>query len=186
MALKTIGTLAMTTLSGAQFSPDPNALSNADFATVAEGIANDTAAQRNVVGSIMPGAYTRSGLLWLPHEGPGRNQIAARNGKDWVAIDSFGNVFFIPQRAMPKTLTLANCTTVSGSPVITAPSSIIPLGWQNGTHVTGTNIPAGCVIGLMSANGLTFSLFTYATGALTNATGSASNVTITAGTWTHS
>jgi hypothetical protein len=101
--------------------------------------------------------------------------------------DNYGNVFFVPQRALPKTLTLANCTTANGSPALVFPSSVIALGWQNGTHVTGANIPANSVLGDLAPNGLSANLYSNATpGVKVNATGSASNTTITAGSFTHS
>lgn len=199
MALKILGTLATTTLQGAQYSSDPNVLSATDFATIANAIFRDAGqmtgspfggswqgdAGGNKPGTIAPGAFVRAGLLYI--------QLRGDNGPlqvfpgDWVAHDQAGNVFLIPARACPKTLTLANCTTVSGSPVITFPSSVIALGWQNGTHVTGTNIPANSVLGDLAANGLSANLYSNAApGVKVNATGSASNTTVTAGTWTHS
>lgn len=193
MATKTAGTLLTTTLTAIQYSPDPTTMSEADLATVAQGIFKDGGfgspdgiadGSANKIAAIFPGAFTRAGLLFIP----GRNRtgpLLVAPG-DWVATDGFGNAFLIPQRAMPKTLALANCTTTNGSPNIVAPSSVLALGWQNGTHVTGTNIPAGSVIGDLAANGLSFNLYAIATGAKVNATGSAANVNITAGTFTHS
>src|SRR5512135_48683 len=123
MATKTAGTLATTTLTAVQWSPDPNALSNADLATVALGIFKDAGQMKggpfgqptensgdgNKIANIFPGAFTRGGELFIPLRG--RNPLKVMPG-DWVATDGFGNAFLIPQRAMPKTLTLANCTTV--------------------------------------------------------------------------
>lgn len=197
MATKTAGTLATTTLTAVQWSPDPNALSNADLATIADGIYRDCGQKAhggfggpglsdsagNAPSVVFPGAFTRGGLLWIPLRG--RQPIEVMPG-DWVANDGFGNVFLIPQRAMPETLTLANCTTVSGSPTITFPSDCRALGWQNGTHITGTNIPAGSVMFDLNSTGLTANLYASATGAKVNATGNSSSVTITAGTFTHS
>lgn len=197
MATKTAGTLSTTTLTAVQFSYDRSAsgLTDTDLATIANEITRDNVSLAigadgggNKVGvtgaSIQPAAVTRQGLVTLPG---GRNDtpLEAYPG-DWIATDGFGNVFVIPQRAMPKTLTLANCTTANGSPALVFPSSILALGWQNGTHVTGTNIPSGCVLGDISPNGLAANLYTFSTGAKANATGSASNVTVTAGTFTHS
>lgn len=197
MATSTAGTLATTTLTAVQYSSDPNALSNADFAAIANGIYRDVGQKGlgpyggggvkdpagNAPSVILPGAFTRAGLLWLPLRG--REPLQVMPG-DWVANDGFGNVFLIPQRALPKTLTLANCTTVSGSPLLTFPSDIRALGWQNGTHVTGTNIPSGSVIFDIGVGGLTANLYAIATGLKVNATGSSGAVTVTAGTFTHS
>ena len=56
MATKTAGTLATTTLTAVQFSHDPNALSNADFATIAAGIFTDIpTAGGNAAGRIYEG-----------------------------------------------------------------------------------------------------------------------------------
>ena len=138
----------------------------------------------NLISAIFPGAFVRAGLLYIPGRTRGTPLIVFPG--DWVATDGFGNAFLIPQRAMPKTLTLANCTTVINTPAVTAPSSVLVLGWQNGTHVTGANIPTGSVIGDLASNGLTFNLYSSTTGLKVNATGSASNTTITAGSFTHS
>jgi hypothetical protein len=205
MATKTVGTPATTSLTGVQYSPDPAAMANADMATIALGITRDAGSVGftggplgsgvangdpggNKVGvtatSILPGAFNRRGEVYLPG-GRCDAPMDAQPG-DWVCNDAFGNIFLIPQRALPKTLTLANCTTVNASPALVFPSSIWALGWQPGTHVTGTNIPAGCVLGDISGNGLAANLYTFSTGLKANATGSASNVTITAGTFTHS
>lgn len=201
MALKTIGTLATTTLQGFQFTPDTSSsgVTPTDFATLTAAIFRDAwqlpgapfgyggidDGSGNKPGTILPGGFTRAGMLYIP----GRQQSGPQLVRlgDWVAVDLFGNVFLIPQRALPKTLTLANCTTVSGSALITAPSSVIVLGWQNGTHITGTNIPSNSLIGDLAANGLTFNLYSNATpGVKVTATGSSSTVTITAGSFTHS
>lgn len=183
MALKTIGTLATNTLQGAQFSADPGYLSNADLASIVNQIYKDGAnSGGNQPGMIVPGGFGRNGELFLPE----RNSVIRMRTGDWVAIDTFGNAFFIPQRALPKTLTLANCTTVLNSAALVFPSNVRTLGWQNGTLITGTNIPANSVISQLSASGLSAQLYNPVTKAVAVATGSASNTTITAGSFTHS
>lgn len=197
MALLTIGTAATTTLQGRQFSSDPNALSNADFAAIANGIFRDSGQMTggpfgstpqgdgtgNKAAQIYPGAYTRSGILFLPLRGDNA-PIQVLPG-DWVCTDLNGNVFIIPQRALPKTLTLTAAVN-SGSPIVTVTTSAIAAGWQNGTPISGANIPSRSIVALMAANGLSFSLASAATGLLVNATGSSASETITGGTFTHS
>lgn len=182
MALKTIGTPATTSLSGAQFYHDSTDLSNADFASIANGICKDTPAGGNLPGTIMPGAFTRVGDLWLPQSSS--NPLRMRNGKDWACTDGYGNVFFIPQRAMPKTLT-GSVTLVSGSNTVTSTTDITTYGWQVGTYVASSHTPAGTVIGSIAPGGKSFTLIAFATGAVANATDSATE-TMTAGTFTHS
>lgn len=200
MATNTIGTLATTTLQGIQWYPGyqgTDATHATDFATVKNGVfydngqmvgsvfgggSPDDGGAGNKIANILSSAVDASGWLTLPG---GRGRVRLVPG-DWVAIDNFGNLFPIPIRALPKTLTLANCTTVNNSPALVFPSSVLALGWQNGTHVTGTNIPANSVIGDLTANGLAANLYSAVTGLKINATGSASNITLTAGTFTHS
>ena len=182
MTLKTIGTLATTTLSGAQFSSDPNALSNADFATMANGIWAWYGAQGNKVGQIIPGALSRDGILTAG------DVMLIKLGKlftgNWICTDQFGTPFFIPRRSLPTVTTLSG-TPISGSASITMASSVIVAGWMVGTHITGTDIPANTVIGTISASGLVITM-QNTSGVAVTATGSPGSVTITAGTFTHS
>jgi hypothetical protein len=189
MATKTAGTLATTSLTAVQFSHDPNALANADFATIALGICKDgLESGGNLIGAVQPGAFTRVGDLWLPTSlfGP----LKARNGKDWVCTDGYGNVFLIPQRAMPKTLT-GSVTLTSGSNTVTSTTDITTYGWQVGTYITSSHTPAGTVIGSIAPGVKSFTMVAFATAgpgitaAAANATGSATE-TMTAGTFTHS
>jgi hypothetical protein len=103
---------------------------------------------------------------------------------DSIAIDQFGNVFVIPSRALPKTLT-ASVTIASGSPNVTSATDIRTYGWQVGTHVTSTSTPSGSVIGSILPTGLGFGLVAFATGLAAVGAGSFTE-TMTAGTWTHS
>lgn len=194
MATKTGGTLTTTTLTGFQFNPDftnTGGLSWSDFATVVLGITRDSGGvvnsdpAGNKINVPMPGGcMTRAGLLNLPGN---RTDVPIDvYPGDWVFNDGFGNAIFVPQRALPKTLTMANCTTQSGSAAIVMPSNCLPFGWQNGTHVTGTGIPAGCVLGDIGPQGTTANLYSFAAAGKTNATVTATNTTITAGTFTHS
>lgn len=179
MATKTAGTLATTTLTAIQYSPDPNVMSYADQATVAGGIRRSG----NAWTQIFPGAFERAGLLYIPghHDA---DPLVVRPG-DWVANDGFGNAFLIPQRAMPKTLT-ATCTGTAGSPAVTSATDLRTLGWQNGTHITSTHTPTGSVIGDMAPDGKSFNLYAFSTGLKVNSTGGAGAETFTAGTFTHS
>lgn len=200
MTTNTAGTLATTTLTAIQFIPGyptTDSTHATDFATVANGVARDPGqplgatlgnsmgprdAGGNKIGAQLPGAVDASGWVTLPG---GRGRVQALPG-DWIANDGFGNVFVIPARALPKTLTLASCTTTNNSPALVFPSDIRTLGWQNGTHITGTNIPAGSVIGDLGPDGKSANIYAFATGLKANATGSSAAVTITAGTFTHS
>jgi hypothetical protein len=200
MSTKTAGTLATTTLTAIQWYPGFQSTSSTnatDFATIANGVfadpgppsgsfygnsGPDNEGMGNKAAAILPGAVSPAGILTLPG---GRGTIQLDPG-DWIATDGFGNLFPIPQRALPRTTTLANCTTVTGSPAIAFASDCRVLGWQNGTHITGTNVPSNSIIGDLSSTGLTANLYSAVTGLKVNATGSASNTTLTAGTFTHS
>lgn len=193
MATKTVGTPLTTSLTAVQYSPDPNKTSNADFATVAQGIWRDRTQSAagpfgggnphddgGRVGSILAGAFVRGGLLYLP--GRERMPIVINPG-DWICVDGFGNVFLIPQRALPTTLT-GSVTLVSGSNVVTSATDIRTYGWQMGTHVTSSHTPASSVINTIAPGGLSFTI-TDTSGVAANATGSATE-TMTGGTFTHS
>jgi hypothetical protein len=64
MATITLGTAGTTTLTALTFSRGLN-MSNADIATIAEGILND---QVNT-NPIYPGAWARTGILYVPNRG---------------------------------------------------------------------------------------------------------------------
>lgn len=183
MSTHTIGTPATTSLVGVQFNHAPATLSDADLATIAQGIYKDVPfAGGNRPGAILPGAFSRQGLLWLPSD-TRSSPLVVRTG-DWVAVDSYGDVFLIPRRALPTTLT-GSVTLASGSSVVASATDITSYGWQVGTHVASSHTPAGSVIGSIAPGGLSFTLLDLATGALATATGSATE-TMTAGTFTHS
>lgn len=198
MATLTAGTLATTTLTAIRWVPGYQGIDSThatDFATIANGVARDPGqplgsvwgnasgpvdSLGNKTNQILQGAVDASGWLTLPG---GRGRVKLLPG-DTVATDDFGNLFLIPARALPKTLT-ATVTTTNSSAAVTSSTDLRTLGWQNGTHVTGTNIPSGCVIGDLGTAGNSFNLYTFSTGAKATATGSGS-VTATAGTFTHS
>lgn len=190
MATKTAGTPATTSLTAVQYSPAPSTLSDADLATIAQGIYKDGGygapdgvddGAGNAIARIVPGAFIRAGLLWLP--GRSKRAVAIYPG-DWVAVDGYGNAFPIPQRALPGTLT-ASVTLTNASNTVSSATNILTYGWQVGTHITSSHTPAGTVIGSIAGGGLSFTMVAVATGAAANATGSATE-TMTAGTWTHS
>lgn len=200
MATKTVGTPATTTLTAIQWLPGYQGIDSThatDFATITAGIYADggqpigsnvgtgypdDGGTGNKPSFILQGAIDKNGWVTLPG---GRGRIRLTPG-DWICTDGGGNVYVVPVRALPTTLTLANCTTVNASPAITTPSDVRVLAWQNGTAVSGTNIPSGSIIGDLNTTGTGFNLYSASTGLKVNATGSASNVTITAGTFTHS
>lgn len=183
MALKTITIGSNTTWQGAQWYPDATDLSNADLATLGAGIYEDGGfgapvgiqnGRGNLIKTVLQGAIDRNGLLFLPGgRSLGANKVAPG---DWVAIDGFGNVMVIPQRALPKTLTAAG-TTTTGQKTITFTSSVLLLGWQVGTVINGTGVPTNSIITSISKNGLTITINIAATATATN--------TMTAGTFSH-
>ena len=132
------------------------AVSDADLATIAQGIYKDVPfAGGNRPGAILPGAFSRQGLLWLPSD-TRSSPLVVRTG-DWVAVDSYGDVFLIPRRALPTTLT-GSVTLASGSSVVASATDITSYGWQVGTHVASSHTPAGSVIGSIAPGGLSFTL----------------------------
>ncbi len=64
MSTITIGTATTSSLTALTFSRGLN-MSDADIATIAEGILNDV----NVAHPIFPGAWARTGLLYVPNRG---------------------------------------------------------------------------------------------------------------------
>jgi len=190
MATKTAGTLATSTLTAIQWFPGTT--SAADLATVAQGIYIDggfgapdglSDGRGNRPGQIMGEAFSTNGLLYVPGR---RGPLIVYPG-DWVANDGFGNVFLIPQRALPKTLT-ASVTLANASNIVTSATDIRTYGWQVGTHVTSSHTPANSVIGTIGPDGKSFTLVTINANqapTASNATGSATE-TMTAGTFTHS
>ena len=80
MATKTLGTAATTTLVALPFSRGLD-MSDADIATIANHILND---QQNT-NPIFPGAWARTGILYVPNRG-----ILKALPGDYVAYDSTG------------------------------------------------------------------------------------------------
>lgn len=78
MATRTLGTNATTTLTAINFG---QGVTDADFATMILGIKDDL----NVAHPISPGAFSRTGLLYIPNRGV----LQALPG-DYVAFDSRG------------------------------------------------------------------------------------------------
>ena len=78
MATSTLGTSASSTLTALPFSRGLD-MADADIATIANGILND----QNVARPIFPGAWARTGLLYIPNRGV----LQALPG-DYVAFDS--------------------------------------------------------------------------------------------------
>lgn len=181
MALKTITFNASVTLQGAQFYHNPTSLLPADLATIAANIFKDGSDNGgNKPGVILPGAFTRSGMLWKP--ATPQNPIKVRQG-DWVAVDMLGNVYYLPVRALPKTLTLT-CAYNNGQPTITATSSLYAAMWQNGTYVTGSGIPANSLVCNISPNGLSFNICNTS-GTVVNPTQTQAEATLTGGVCSH-
>ena len=166
---KTAGTLATTTLTGAQW-PGQNAagsISDADIATIANAIIND-----QDPSAIWPGAFSRMGLLYVPNRG-----ILRMLQGDWALYGPDGFPYLVPSVALPKTLTAVCTGGTNGTPgTVTFASSVIPLGWQVNAAISGTNIAAGALITSISVDGLTVGC---------NTTGVPAG-TITVGSFTHS
>ena len=172
MSTKTLGTAATTTLTAVQIPPTGNAtpaISDTDWATMANSILDDVI----ISHPIYPGAMSRSGLLYLPNRG-----IVRLLPGDWIAVDTGGYPYLIPNYALAQTLT-ATLTMASGNPAATATSSVITLGWQVGMGISGTNITSGSAIKAISADGKTVT-FTK------NANGTGAQTATVSNGWTHS
>lgn len=169
MATKTLGTNLTTSLTAVQFSPG-SGLSDADIATIANGILND----QNPATPVWAGAFARSGLLYVPNRGV----LKALPG-DWVAIDATsGWPVLISGVALPATLAI-NGSPVNASRSMVMESSVLDAGWKVGMPIAGTNIPAGTKISNISADGLTVTMSAAATG-------TPGAVAVTASNFTHS
>lgn len=169
MALKTLGSLGTTTLSGQQWpgANAANSISDADIATIANAIINDASPPAN-----LPGAFSRMGLLYVPNRG-----ILKVLAGDWVCYDPSGWPILLADMAMPATLTATVASGTSGTPgTIVFTANVRALGWQVNTPISGTNIAAGALILSLSNDGLTVTA---------NTTGIPSG-TVTAGSYTHS
>ena len=175
MALKTAGSLTTSNLKGAQFSHDPGALSNADFASIVETIYYDTGAPAVAFPKVFPEALSRAGLLYIPDRG-----VLKVKETDWVLYTPDGWPILLSQRSLPKTLTATGDTHTSTT-LNNMSVNVTTLGWMVGTPISSSNgdLPAGCYIKAISADGKTITLSAAATG--TNVGG-----TITAGSFTHS
>ena len=173
MATKTVGTAATTTLVAVQIPPSYNAtpyVSDTDWATIQNSILSDG----GNLHPIVPGAFTRQGMLYLPQH---RGAIKLMPG-DWVAVDPNGWPVVISNYSLPQTLTATG--THATSKVITFASSVLALGWQIGMPVTGTLMGVSAVITSISPDGLTVGVSVTSTG------NGAQTVTVNGSGWTHS
>lgn len=173
MATKTVGTTGTTVLTAVQIPPSYNAtpyISDTDWATIQNSILVDS----GNLHEILPGAFTRQGLLFLPRH---RGVIKLQPG-DWVAVDVNGWPVVISNYSLPQTLTATG--THATSKVITFATSVLALGWQIGMPVSGTNCGTSAVITAISSDGLTVTVSVASTGS------GAQTVTVDAGGWTHS
>lgn len=89
MGTKTLGTNAQTTLTAISFNANADV---ADMATIAELILNDMTQPQGQLAltapsakPIWPGAFARTGILYVPNRGILRAQPG-----DWVGIDANG------------------------------------------------------------------------------------------------
>lgn len=170
MATITIGTNGTTTLTGLQFQPGTTP-SDADIATICQLITND---QQAYPGQDWPGAWARTGILYVPNRG-----ILKAMPGDYVAVDPVtGWPILLSSQTLPTTLTRTG-TPVSGTTSMVLTASAIAAGWKSGTYITGTGLAANTQITTISSDGLTVGLSTAATS-------SPGATTITASNWTHS
>jgi|SRR5580693_1943864 hypothetical protein len=177
MTLKTIGTLATTTLQGFQAPPGYNATPGevvADIATFNASIYDDLRNPQQLLNqAIVNQAFARHGMLFVPNRG-----FLRVFAGDWIAFDPNGWPILIGKESLAQTLT-ATGTTTNTSPTVTALSvNVLNLGWWAGMAITGTNVPVSTVIKAIASNGLSLTLSN-------NATGGASGTTFTVGSWTH-
>ena len=176
MAVKTGGTLATSTLSGVQFNPAPATLSDADLATISQGIFDQGILKRTGLRTVtVNNPFSRSGQLFLPGE---RGVIKLIPG-DWVFIDpATGWPIVIAANVMPATLT-ATGNTHTSTLIDTLSSNVKTLGWMPGMPITGSGIPASTRILSIATDGLSLVL-TAAT------TTTVSTTTLTVSSFTHS
>jgi hypothetical protein len=173
MATKTVGTTGTTVLTAVQIPPSYNAtpyISDTDWATIQNSILNDGDGSH----PILPGAFTRQGLLFLPRN---RGVIQLKGG-DWVAVDVNGWPVVISNYSLPQTLTATG--THNTTTTITFTSSVLALGWQVGMPLSGTNVGVAAVISAISTDGKTVTASVASTGS------GAQTVTVDGGGWTHS
>jgi hypothetical protein len=169
MSTKTGGTNATSTLTALQWTGQYGAtsISDADIATIANDIIQD-----NDPPAILPGAFSRMGLLYIPRRGI----LKMRDG-DWVMVGPEGFPYLVPRIASPGTLTATTTGGTSATPgTITFAASVLTRGWMVGAAISGTNVASGALILAISGDGLTVTA---------NTTGTPSG-TITVGSWTHS
>ncbi len=173
MTVKTLGTLATTTLHGQQWPGryGASSISDADIAAIAAAILLD-----NDPSQPLPGAFSRMGLLYVPNRG-----VLKLLDGDWAAYSPSGFPYLIPRIDLPGTLTLTGTTNTTTT--LTVTTSALAAGWRIGTVLTGSagDIPTSpaTTIAAISSDGLTITLSAAATG-------SNAGQTITAGNLTHS
>lgn len=105
MATRTLGTNATTTLTAIRFGQD---VSDADFASIINGILDDynmgqqpynaSTGLAPATPRIYPGAFSRSGRLFIPNRGV----LTVRPG-DYVAIDATGWPILVGNNAINDT-----------------------------------------------------------------------------------
>lgn len=174
MTTKTAGSLTTSNLTAVQANPSVSAISDADIATIAEAILYDQQLPQGYANAIMPTAFTRNGLLYIP----ARGVLKVLPG-DWVAVDPAGWPVLLSSKTLPKTLTLTGNTDGTTGAITALSSSARTAGWEIGTPVSGTGIAAGSLIKTIAQNGLSMTL-------TKNTTSPQTGTTITAGSWTHS
>jgi hypothetical protein len=173
MTTKTGGTLATTTLTGVQFNYAPATLSDADLATISQGIYDDQLLAGAFVKSNTPNnPFVRNGQLFVPNRGVLKVLVG-----DWVFIDpATGWPILISGNALPTTLT-ATGNTHTSTLLDNLSVNVKTLGWKPGMPITGTDVPASTQIAAIAANGLSLTLSAAATGTHSGNTYTVSNFT---------
>ena len=173
MTVKTGGTLATTTLNGQQWTGQYGAssISDADIASIATSIIND-----GDPPSVLPGAFSRMGLLYIPRRG-----VLRMLDGDWAFYGPEGFPYLVPRIALATTLTLTGTTNTTTT--LTVTTSAFTAGWKVGGQITSADadIPTTTptTITAILSDGLTITMSAAATG-------SNAGQTITYGSFTHS
>lgn len=169
MANLTGGTNGTTTLTAQQFQRGTTP-SDADIASLQQAILRDGGAYPWPTD---PGAWARTGLLFIPNRG-----ILKLQPGDWVMVDPAGWPICVSGNVLPATLTRTGALT-SGDATLTVTASAITAGWKPGMIIAGTDITTGTKINTISTDGLTIEMSAVAEG-------TQASITVTASSWTHS
>jgi len=170
MATITLGTSAQTTLTAVKFSRGLD-LSDADIATIAQKILTPEGPGTNTP-VVFPGAFARTGLLFVPNRG-----VLQCKAGDYVGVDPSGVVVLVPRYAIATTAT-ATGNTHTSTLVDSLSTNVLLLNWYAGMVIAGSGITAGTKIASIAAGGLSLVLTAATSSTLTG-------TTLTVGSWVH-